>query len=123
MILNRSIMDRFRDDMDAFASIPVPFRSFVDREGRFNDRDRDESDRFIVNSVQFRDIERRDRRQRAFFRTKSVADRSKTVRSLAEIVAFMSKTVPLRHVMDLFLDVCVRYFRRNAGNVEIRDSP
>src|SRR5579863_8476020 len=112
MIQNPPIMDRFADDRVDFASIAVSFASFKDGERRFRERDRGESDSVIVKSVRFRQVEERNRHGSVPSPPKSVIDRSKTARFLVEIVAFMSKTVPLRSVMDLFLRESARYFRR-----------
>src|SRR5580704_11518463 len=113
---NRSIADRFPDDMVDFTSIPVPFRSFMDPNRRFRVPDRGERSRVTVNSIRFRPVEGRNRRVPVPFSSKDVVDRSKMVPFLAEIVAFMSKAVPLRSVMDLFLSESVPYDQKtNLG--------
>ena len=121
MDANGSITDRFPDDMVDFASMPVPFRSFMDGDRRFCDPDRGERSRVVARSDRLRPIQERNRHVPVPSPTKNVVGCSKTVRFLVEIVAFMSKTVPLRSVMVLFLSESVRYFCRNSGNVEIRN--
>ncbi len=111
-------MDRFVDDMDRFASIPVLFRSFVDGDRRVHDRDGRESDRDTLKSVHFRAIEGPNRHFRVPFRTKSVVDRSKTDRFLVGNVAFMSKVVPIRSEMDLFLNKRVRFLNKSGESVK-----
>jgi len=95
---NRSIADRFPDDVVDFPSIPVPFRSFMDLDRRFHEPDGGENDRVIVTMVRFRPVQERNRHVSAPSPTKKVVDCSNTVRFLMEMVALMSKTVPLRPV-------------------------
>jgi hypothetical protein len=121
MDANLSIKDAFAEDKGVVASISVTFRSFMDVDRRFHDRDQAENDEVIVKSVRFRAVEGRNRPVRVRSLAKNVADRVKTVRFLVETVAFMPKTVPLRQVMDLFLGEDVRSFSRYSGNVHQAD--
>jgi hypothetical protein len=102
MDANRSVQDRFREDKGGFPSIPVRFRPSIDGDRRCEDPDRRESAPVVVEAGPFRPVEERNRHNRVPFGTKSAVERAKAVRSLVEIVAFMSKAVPLRAVEVLF---------------------